>query len=95
MKSIWRLTIFLNIFVLSSKLRERKRDPRTNSWFTAYAGQYARIYTNDTMKDAGTTLTTWSNGSQTQAAPAYCGVQEVDSSSNWVYVRSTGLGRIQ
>ena len=40
---------------------------------------------------AGTTLTTWSNGSQTQSLPAYDGVQEVYSSSNWVYVRSTGL----
>ena len=66
-------------------------DPRTNSWFTTYSGQYARIYTNNAMKAAGTTLTTWSNGSQTQSAPAYCGVQEVDSSSNWVYVFSTGL----
>jgi hypothetical protein len=66
-------------------------DPRTNSWFTTYSAQYARIYTNNTMKAAGTTLTTWSNGSETQAAPAYCGVQEVDSSSNWVYVFSTGL----
>ncbi|HEX4264942.1 MAG TPA: YHYH protein, partial [Verrucomicrobiae bacterium] len=66
-------------------------DPRTNSWFTTYSGQYARIYTNNTMKAAGAPLTTWSNGSQSQSAPAYCGVQEVDSSSNWVYVFSTGL----
>ena len=66
-------------------------DPRTNSWFTTYSGQYARIYTNNTMKAAGTALTAWSNGSQTQSAPAYCGVQEVYSSSNSVYVRSTGL----
>ena len=66
-------------------------DPRTNSWFTTYSGQYARIYTNNTMKAAGTALTAWSNGSQTQSAPAYCGVQEVYSSSSSVYVRSTGL----
>lgn len=66
-------------------------DPRTNSWFTIYSEQYARIFTNNTMKTAGNSLTTWSNGSQTQSAPAYCGVQEVDSSSNWVYVFSTGL----
>ena len=66
-------------------------DPRTNCWFTTYAGQYARIYTNDTMLANGTVLTTWSNGSQTQANPAYCGVQEVYSSSNWVYLRSSGL----
>jgi hypothetical protein len=69
----------------------RADDPRTNSWFTTYAGQYARIYTNNTMKTAGTALTTWSNGSQTQSSPTYCGVQEVYSSSNSVYIRSTGL----
>jgi YHYH protein len=66
-------------------------DPRTNSWFTTYSSQYARIYTNNAMKTAGTALTTWSNGAQTQSSPAYCGVQEVYSSSNSVYVRSTGL----
>jgi hypothetical protein len=66
-------------------------DPRTNCWFTTQAGQYARIYTNDTMLAAGTVLTTWSNGSETQANPAYCGIQEVYSSSNWVYLRSSGL----
>jgi len=66
-------------------------DPRTNGWFTAYAGQYARVYTNNTLLAAGTALTTWSNGSQTQTNPAYCGIQEVYSSSNWVYVRSSGL----
>ena len=27
-----------------------------------------------------------------QTLPAYCGVQEIYSSSNWVYIRSTGLG---
>jgi YHYH protein len=66
-------------------------DPRTDCWFTADSGQYARIYTNEAMKSAGTTLTTWSNGSQTQSLPVYCGVQEVYSSTNWIYVRSTGL----
>jgi hypothetical protein len=66
-------------------------DPTTNSWLTAYDGIYARIYTNDAMQAAGTVLTTWSNGSETQAAPAYCGIQAVYFSSDWVYVRSTGL----
>ena len=76
---------------LSIAASTRADDPRTNSWFTTYAGQYARVYTNDAMKAAGTALTTWSNGLQTQALPAYCGVQEIYSSTNWVYVRSTGL----
>ena len=51
-------------------------DPRTNSWFTANAGKYARIYTTDANKTNGVSVTTWSNGSQTQATPAYAGVQD-------------------
>src|SRR5258708_1934576 len=66
-------------------------DPYTNSWFTAYSRKYARIYTNNAMKASGTPLTTWSNGSQSQNSPAYSGVQEIDSSSNWLYIRSSGL----
>ena len=66
-------------------------DPRTNSWFTTYAGKYARSYTNAAAQTSGNAATTWSNGTQTQASPAYCGVQEVYSSSNWVYFRTTGL----
>lgn len=67
-------------------------DPRTNSWFTTYSGQYARIYTNDVSRTNGRSLTTWTNGNYAQALPVYCGVQEIYSSSNWVYIRSTGLG---
>jgi hypothetical protein len=67
-------------------------DPQINSWFVAYSGKYARIYTTDAAKASGATVTTWTNGSLAQSLPAYDGVQEVDSSSNWVYVRSTGLG---
>ena len=67
-------------------------DPRTNSWFTTYSGKYARIYTSDANKSAGTSATTWSNANQSQSAPAYCGVQEIYSSTNYVFVRSTGLG---
>lgn len=68
-------------------------DPRTSSWFTSQTGKYARIYTNNAALTNGSTVTTWSNGTQTQAAPAYSGVQEISSSSNWVYVRTTGLGQ--
>jgi hypothetical protein len=67
-------------------------DPRVDSWFTANSGKYARVYTNDAAKNAGSAVTTWGNGSQNQTLPAYCGVQEIYSSANWVYVRSTGLG---
>lgn len=67
-------------------------EPQVTSWLTSYSGQYARIYASDAAKTAGTTVTTWSNGAQTQSLPAYSGVQEIYSSSNWIYIRSTGLG---
>lgn len=89
----WKLTFaptFLGI-CLALAADAQAGDPRTNCWFTTYSGQYARIYTNNAMKTTGTALTTWSNGSQTQSSPAYCGVQEVYSSSNSVYIRSSGL----
>ena len=66
-------------------------DPRTNGWFTADAGKYARVYTNAAMESAGNTLTNWAVGATVQTNAAYCGVQEIYSSTNWVYVRSTGL----
>src|SRR5476649_185706 len=67
-------------------------DPMIDAWFTADSAQYARIYTTDVNRTNGASVTTWSNGTQTQSLPAYVGVQEVYSSTNWVYVRSTGLG---
>jgi YHYH protein len=67
-------------------------DPRTNSWLTTFAGKYARIYTSDANRTNGVAYTTWTNGTTIQSLPAYCGVQEVYSSSNFVYIRSTGLG---
>ena len=67
-------------------------DVRTSSWLTTYSGKYARIYTTDANKTAGNSVTTWSNGTQTQSSPTYSGVQEIYSSTNWVYIRSTGLG---
>jgi len=70
----------------------RAQDPRTNSWLTTYSTRYARIYTNDVAKTNGVTGTTWGNGSQNQTLPVYSGIQEVYSSTSWVYFRSTGLG---
>lgn len=66
-------------------------DPLLSSWFTSYSAKYARIYTSDANKTAGTSVTTWTNGSQTQSTPAYCGVQQVDYSTSWVYIKTTGL----
>ncbi|MDB6124857.1 MAG: hypothetical protein JWQ71_3850, partial [Pedosphaera sp.] len=67
-------------------------DPLLSSWLTAYSGKYARITQTDADLAAGTTKTTWSLNSVSQTLPAYCGIQNIYSSSNWVYIRSTGLG---
>jgi hypothetical protein len=77
---------------LLTTLQSASADPLLTSWFTSYSSQYARIYATTAAETSGTPATTWSNGSETQALPAYDGVQEVDYSSDWVYVRSTGLG---
>ena len=80
----------VSVFMVT-KIPVLASDARTNCWLTTYSGQYARVYTNSTMQQDGTALTTWANSSFSQSLPAYCGIQEVYSSSNWVYVRSTGL----
>lgn len=67
-------------------------NPQITSWFTADSGQFAQIYRTDADKFSGRTETTWSNGRQNQWQPAFNGVQEILSSANWIYVRSTGLG---
>jgi hypothetical protein len=73
-------------------LTRASADPQLTSWLTTYSGRYARIYTTDAAKTTGTSVTTWTNGSLEQSLPAYDGVQEIDYSGNWVYLRSTGLG---
>jgi len=89
MKTI--LTSAIAGIILALAVSARADDPRTNSWLTTFAGKYARVYTNDTMKSAGNTLTNWTVSTMVQSNPAYCGIQEVYSSTNWIYVRSTGL----
>jgi hypothetical protein len=80
---------FVGMLVLVSNTASA--DPQIDSWLTAYSSQYARIYTSDGAKAAGRSVTTWSNGRLAQSLPAYCGVQEILTSSNWVYVLTTGL----
>lgn len=77
------------LFVATSTL---SADPRTDLWWTDASARYARIYTSLANRLAGSSTATWSNGSQSQNHPAYCGVQAVLSSSDWVYIRTTGLG---
>ena len=67
-------------------------DPQVTSWMTANSTRYARIYTSDANRSAGQAVTTWSQGTTSQTAPAYCGVQEISFSTNWIYIRTTGLG---
>src|ERR1700722_3441410 len=90
MKTI--LTPIVAGIFLTFAMSVRADDPRTNSWFTTYSEQYARIYTNDLSRTNGISQTTWTNSTTIHTFPAYCGVQEIYSSSNWVYIRSTGLG---
>ena len=82
----------LAAFVFSIFTTPGKADPLINSWFTLDAGQFARIYQDDTDKRMGKTVTTWDSGRLAQVQPAYTGVQAVFSSADWVYVMSTGLG---
>jgi hypothetical protein len=86
MKTIFTAAVF---WTLAAKVLA---DPQMTSWFTLDAGRFAQIFRTTAEKNSGQAETTWSNGRNTQPQPAYCGVQEILSSSNWVYVRSTGLG---
>ncbi len=85
MKINSKYLIFLGLFaacVLNAA------DARIDSWFTTYSAKYARIYSTSAAQTAGTSVTTWTG----QSVPAYSGVQEIYSSANWIYIRSTGLG---
>ena len=66
-------------------------DPLLTSWFTANSGKYARIFTTIANETSGTTSTTWSRGTGVQTNPAYSDVNEINYSTNWVYIRTTGL----
>lgn len=80
------------IVILTALKALAANDPQISSWFTLDSGNFAQIYRDNAAKAAGQTETTWSNGRNVQSQPAYCGVQEIMSSANWIYVRSTGLG---
>ena len=83
--------VFLNAIQVSAAGAATTPTPYRDSWLTKYSGRYARVYTNNAMKNAGTSQTTWSNGTQNQSTPAYAGVQEIYSSSDWLYLRTSGL----
>lgn len=87
MKSASILTLAVGI--LTAPLL--KAEPLLTSWFTADTGQYARIYQSTATETAGTASTTWSRGQGVQSQPTYAGVSEISYSTNWVYIRTTGL----
>ena len=73
-------------------------NPLPTSWVTNTSGQYVRLYTNAAAMTAGATVTTWTfstiNGTNvtgTQATPVYSGIQEIYSSTNWLYIRSSAM----
>ncbi len=86
------MKIILCLTFASALAAEAMVEPQINSWFTLNSGKLAQIYRTPAEKNSDQPVTTWSNGRNTQSQPSYCGVQEILSSSNWVYVRSTGLG---
>ena len=74
------------------------QDPQLTAWFTADSGKYARLFqaTANEPKTtpavvAGTPSTTWSRGQGTQSNPVYAGIHEIHYSTNWVYIKTTGL----
>jgi hypothetical protein len=85
-------TKILSFLAFTGALTSGFADPQLASWFTTDSGRYARIYETTAAQTAGSFVTTWSNSSFTQSLPAYSGVQEIDYSTDWVYIRSTGLG---
>jgi hypothetical protein len=87
-----QIALFVTIAALAALLTNAEADPQLTSWYTTNSGQYARIYQTTAEETAGTSLTTWNNSSFSQDLPAYSGVQEVDYSADWIYIRSTGLG---
>jgi hypothetical protein len=66
-------------------------DPQLTSWFTEDSGQYARIYQNSAAETTRTVSKTWSRGTGVQSSPTYAGVSKVVHSTNWIYIRATGL----
>jgi len=83
--------ISLVLFALEPVLHA---DPQLTSWLTEASTKYARIYTTSNNRTAGISAVTWTNTinpSDSQTSPTYAGVHEINYSSNWVYIKNTGL----
>ena len=86
------LLILILLILEIALLPALSADPQIDSWFTSESGKYARVYQTTADQRAGRASATWGTAGNGQSLPAYNGVQEVDSSADWVYVRSSGLG---
>lgn len=80
---------FLILFLLAET--KAFADPQLTSWFTEDSGRYARIYESTAAETAGTVSKTWSRGTGVQSSPTYAGVSKIVYSTNWVYIRASGL----
>lgn len=78
---------FFSLILIAVTIAQAHADPLLSSWYTADSTQYARIYTSAANRTAGISTTTWTG----QTIPTYSGVHEIDYSSNWVYIRNSGL----
>ena len=78
-----RVTAFLFFIALAAA----HADPQLTSWFTTNSGKYARIYADTTSRTNGVSSTTWTG----QTSPVYAGVNEINYSSSWVYIRNSGM----
>jgi hypothetical protein len=88
---VFTKSLLFPLFLIAS-LATAHADPQITSWSTNISSKYARIYTSVANRTAGTSATTWTNGTLSQSSPAYAGVNEIDVSTDYVYILSTGLG---
>lgn len=67
-------------------------NPLETSWYTDASGQYALIYESTADQAAQNAVTTWSSGAGVQDLPTYAGIHQIETSADWVYIYTTGLG---
>ncbi len=80
-----------SILILSLSAGLCQADPQLSSWYTEDSGQYARLYQSTANETSRTVSKTWTRGTGTQTTPTYAGISKVVYSTNWVYIRSSGL----
>lgn len=84
MKLITKLTLIAGLVLHAASA---SANPLLSTWMTKNSGQYARIYLTKEAAQTNTSVATWTG----QTLPAYADVQKVEASTNWVYVKTTGL----